>query len=257
MLHGRAFTARDDADHPRVAIVNQTLAHRFWPHESAVGKHAYLSSPTVEIVGVAGDIRNVTLTAPPSPEIYFPYPQLPTRTMYLTLRAAGDPHGLMSASRRLVASLDSELPVTELKTLDEVLASSRVRARFAMLLLIVFSATALILAIVGLYGAISYSVAQLTQELSIRMALGAERGDIVALVIRQGLALTGIGLLLGVVASLALTRLMASLVFEVSVTDPVSFAGSALVFAAIALLASYIPARRATMVDPASALRVG
>jgi predicted permease len=255
LLHGRTFDEHDDANGRRVVIVNQTLAHRYWPNESAIGKHCSLGNISVEIVGVAGNIRNVALGAPASPEIYVPYPQLPTRSMNLVLRSTGDPQTLVPESRRLVASLDPDLPVTAVQTLDDLFAASRIGARFTMLLLAGFSGIALLLAIVGLYGAISYSVTQRTQELGIRMALGAARRDILALVIGQGLALTAVGIVLGAVVSLWATRLMSSLVFETQVTDVVTLAGSAAAFIAVSAIATYVPARRAARVDPATTLR--
>ncbi len=257
LLRGRTFTEHDDAESNRVGIVNETLARRIWPGETPLGKHAYLGSKNIaiEVVGVAADIKNVTLAGGTQPELYLPYPQLPTRNMYIAMRTAGDPHAAIADARRAIASLDAEQPVTEVRTLEEVLAGSRAGPRFIMLLLSIFSGTALILAIVGLYGTISYAVAQRTQELGIRMALGADRGAILGLVMRQGAMLAGLGIAAGVGASLALTRVMSSLLFHVSATDPRTFAGSALAFAAIALAASYVPARRATLVDPTEALR--
>lgn len=257
VLRGRVFNDHDNADSARVVIVNDMLARRYWPNANPIGKHIYLGSKNAasEVVGVVADIKNVTLAGPASPEMYFPYPQLPTRSMNLLLRTEGDPHALVSAARHLVASLDPDQPVTAVATLDELLASSRVGPRSTTWLLGLFSGMALVLAMVGIYGTISYSVLQRTSELGIRMALGADRRDIFAMVIRQGLLLAAVGVGAGIIASLAVTRLMSTLLFGVSAADPATFVGSALLFGTTAMLASYVPARRATLLDPTIALR--
>lgn len=254
---GRVFEDRDDTGAPRVAIVNETLSHRFWPTENAVGKRAYLGAKgiPVEIVGVVGDIKNVTLAGPTLPEMYMPCEQLPVRSMNLMIRTVADPHALAAPARQRLATLDSEQAATAVQTLEEVLAGSRAGPRFTALLLGVFSATAFLLAVIGLYGAISYSVAQRTHEIGIRIALGASRSDILGLALGQALRLAVLGIALGLGASLALTRLLASQLFQVAPTDPATFSLCAIAFALVALLASYIPAQRAARVDPAIALR--
>jgi len=259
LVRGRLFTARDNAQAPGVAIVNQALARRYWPGANPIGKHIHLGTRVVpvEVVGVAGDIKNITLSAEPQPEIYLPFPQLPWRSMNLVVRTAGDPHGVATSLRREVAALDRDQTVTAIQTLEEVLGASRARPRLVAFLLGVFSTAAMLLAVVGIYGTISYSVAQRTQELGIRMALGAGRGEILAMVVRQGVALTLAGVLLGWSVSLACTHTMSSLLYDVSPVDPATFLSSALLFGGAALLASYMPALRATCVDPATALRRG
>ena len=254
---GREFTAGDTAEAPLVAVVNETLVRRFWPRENPVGKHLMIGrivQPT-EVVGVVADVTNLSLDAAPEAEVYLPFPQRPWASMNLILRTAGDPRHWAEAVRLAVASVDRDQPVTALSTMEEVLAESTAHQRFSVLLLGVFSAAALVLAAVGLYGAIGYSVAERTREMGIRMALGAGTGDILRLIVGQGLALALAGLAIGTVAALALTRLMSGLLFQVRPADPASFAASALLFAAIAALASYLPARRATRVDPTAALR--
>ena len=257
LRRGREFSEGDNAEAPLVAIVNETLVRRYWPHENPIGKHLRLGRmvlPT-EVVGVAADVNNLSLAAAPEAEVYVPFPQRPWASMNLILRTAGDPHNWAGTARAAVAAVDRDQPVTAVNTMEEVLATSTAPQRFSVFLLGVFSVTALVLAAVGLYGAIAYSVAERTREMGIRIALGAAAGDIQRMIVGQGLVLALAGLGIGTVAALALTRLMAGLLFQVSAADPASFAASALLFAAIAALASYLPARRATRVDPTEALR--
>ena len=257
LREGREFTEGDSAEEPLVAMVNETLVRRYWPRDNPIGKHLLLGRmvrPT-EVVGVAADVNNLSLAAAPEAEVYVPFPQRPWASMNLILRTAGDPHNWAAAARAAVAAVDRDQPVTGVNTMEEVLATSTAQQRFSVFLLGVFSMTALLLAAVGLYGAIAYSVAERTQEMGIRIALGAATGDILRMIVGQGLTLTLAGLAIGTMAALALTRLMSGLLFQVSAADPASFAASALLFAAIAALASYLPARRATRVDPTEALR--
>jgi putative ABC transport system permease protein len=257
LLHGREFTDHDNAEAPGVAMVNQTLVRRFWPNDNPIGKHILLGQrqQPVEVVGVFGDLKNATLGDAASPEVMLPFPQLPWPLLNLSVRAAGDPRGLISAIRRQVALVDKDQPLTSVQTMEELVGSASAQPRFTMLLLAVFSATALILAIVGIYGVIAYSVAQRTGELGIRMALGADRDDVLKLVVGHGLRLTLIGIGIGLAGALALTRLMSSLLYQTSATDPIAFVVSALLFTVVAVLASYLPARRATRIDPTDALR--
>ncbi|HMC61157.1 MAG TPA: FtsX-like permease family protein, partial [Candidatus Solibacter sp.] len=257
VLGGREFTEHDDARAPLVAMVNQTTARRYWPNQNPLGKLVLLGRipQPIEVVGVLGDIRNVGVAADVAPEIYVPFAQRPWANINLIVRTAGDPHAYVSAVRARVLALDREQPVTAIQTLDELLESGAAQPRFTTFLLGTLSSVALLLAIVGIYGAIACSVAERTQEMGIRIALGAERADILRLVLRQGLLLALSGIAIGLAASLALTRLLGSLLYRVSVTDPVTFAAGAVLFAAVAMLASYLPARRATRVDPMVALR--
>jgi putative ABC transport system permease protein len=257
LLRGREFTDHDNADAPGVAIVNQAAVRRYWPNENPIGKHILLGQRPlpVEVVGVFSDLKNVTLGDDASPEVILPFPQLPWPLLNLSVRSAGDPHGLISAIRRQVSEVDKDQPLTDVQTLEELVGSASQQPCFTMLLLGVFSATALILAIVGIYGVIAYSVAQRTQELGIRIALGADQGDVLQLVVGHGLGLTLTGIVIGLAGAFALTRLMSSLLYQTSATDPIAFGASALLFTAVALLASYLPARRATRIDPTDALR--
>ncbi|HWC97937.1 MAG TPA: ABC transporter permease [Candidatus Sulfopaludibacter sp.] len=257
ILRGRAFTEHDGPKDPPVALVNETVARTFFRDQDPIGKHILLGRMTAaaEIVGVLTDVRNRGFTDDTSPEIFLPFAQLPWPFMRLAVRTQTDPHRLVQAVRAQVTAMDRDLPVTAIQTMDEVMASTSTQPRFTTILLGALSATALILALIGIYGVIAYSVAQRTQEMGIRLALGASRADILRLVLRQGLILAVFGIALGMAAALALTRYLGSLLYHVSATDPWIFASGAVLFAAVALLASYIPARRATHVDPIVALR--
>lgn len=201
---GRAFTEADNAQAPRVIIVNEVFARRYWPNQIAVGKHVMVGRQTpAEIVGVAAYIKNSGLAQAPQPQIYLPFPQLPWGNMNLFVRTATDPYPLVSIVRAQISAIDADQPVTDIRTVEELFDSLRVQPRFVMFLVSVFSATALALAGVGIYGVLAYSVAQRRQELGIRMALGAEKSHIVALVVRQGFMLVWIGIAIGIVFALA------------------------------------------------------
>ncbi|MGB7623484.1 MAG: ABC transporter permease, partial [Terriglobia bacterium] len=257
LLRGRHFTAQDDAQAAPVALVNQALVRRFWLNEDPIGKRLWLGRQTrsTEVVGVLGDERNISLTADTNPEVFLPFPQVPWASLNLSLRTEVEPHSVVSAVRREIAGIDKDQPITRVQTLEELLDSARASSRFTVFLLGVFAGTALVLAVVGIYGVVAYSVSQRTQEIGIRLALGATPVDILRLVLDQGmiLAVSGIGVGLGV--AWAFTRMMTSLLFEVTTTDPVTYGVSAVLFTAVALLASYRPARRAMSIDPAVALR--
>jgi len=254
---GRQFTAADNAQAPKVVIVNETFARRFWPDQNAVGKHIVVGRgpAPAEVVGVAADIKNNGLEQDTQAQLYLPFPQLPWGDMNLLLRTVVPPLGMTSAVRAQVASLDPDQPITNIQTVDELVDHSRSQPRFIMLLLGVFSGTALALAIIGIYGVLSYSVAQRRQEFGIRLALGAEHGDLLRLVVRQGLWLAIAGIAVGVAAALLLTHLMSSVLYKVSARDLTTFVLTPAVFLGIALVASYLPARRATKVNPIEALR--
>ena len=257
LLRGREFTDSDNAQGPGVAVVNQALVRRFWPNVNPIGKHISLGQrpEPVEVVGVFGDVRNFALTGSTNPEVMLPFPQLPWRWLNLSVRTSGDPKSLIPAIRRKISEVDKDQPLTNVQTMSELVGSASAQPRVTMLLLALFSATALILATVGIYGVIAYSVAQRRQELGIRMALGAGQDDVLKLVVGQGLVLTLTGIGIGLAGALVLTRLMSSLLFQTSATDPLAFAVSALVFTAAAVAASYLPARRAARIDPTEALR--
>ena len=257
VLAGRMFSDHDDAHAPMVALVNLTAVRRFWPSENPIGKKVWIGTMKnpFEVVGVLGDTKNNSPAEPTEAEVFMPLPQMVSPYVCLTVRAALDPHALVSAVRSQIAAADRDQPVTGVMTMEEFLESQRRQSRFATVLLGAFSGIAFILAVIGIYGVIAYSVAQRTQEMGIRIALGARKSDILRLVIGHGVALTGIGIVIGLVVSLAATRLMTSLLFQTSATDPITFLSSAAIFLLVAFVASYVPARRATRIDPTMALR--
>lgn len=257
LLSGRDFTGRDVPDAPPVAIVNQTLARACWPNQNPIGKHILLGrmANAVEVVGVLADIRNLGLAADPYAEIFLPFAQLPWPYMHLVVRTAADPHGLVRAVREQVGAMDRDQPVTAIETMDDVVDGAATQPRFATALLTALSAATLLLAMVAIYGTIALSIAERTQEIGIRTALGASRPEILLLVLRQGMLLTLAGIAVGLAAAMALTRFLSTLLYQVSATDPLVFAAVAALFAVIALAASYLPARRATRLDPIEALR--
>jgi putative ABC transport system permease protein len=253
---GRSFSDHDHADAPRVVIVNEALARRFWPNENPIGKHIVVGRQTAaEVVGVALGVKNNGLAVDSQPQIYLPFPQLPWTNMNLLVRTASDPHQFVSTIRQQVYSVDPDQPVTRIQTMDELLDASRSQPRFTMFLLATLSGVALILSVIGIYGVIAYTVAQRRPELGIRLALGARQTDILRLVVSQGVFLTVTGVVIGLMAALAGTRLMASLLFEVKTHDITTFILAPAVFLLIGLIASYVPARQATRVDPSEVLR--
>jgi putative ABC transport system permease protein len=268
LIRGRDFTKQDEAQAAGVVIINQSFQRRYFPDEDPVGKRITLGGyddQLGEIVGVVGDVRHWWAGTEAEPEMYWDNSQVwmarsPTlsrlrRSLTLALRTDADPQSLIRDVRREVIALDKALPVTGVKTMEEQMGASMAGKRFNTLLLSLFAALALILAVVGLYGVISYTVAERTREVGVRMALGAQTGDVLRLVIGRGMALTLAGVGIGLLASFALTRLMKDMLFEVGPTDPLTFVAIAVLLTAAALTACYIPARRATKVDPMFALR--
>ncbi|MBZ5603298.1 MAG: ABC transporter permease [Acidobacteriia bacterium] len=257
LMAGRAFSDHDDAQAPKVALINQAALRRFWANQNPIGKRIWVGNlpVPVEVVGVLGDSRNLDLASAPAPEVFLPFPQLPWSFLCLSVRSTVEPHSLVSAVRREIGAVDRDQAVIEIHTGEELLEASAGRTRSMMFLLGVFSATAFVLAVIGIYGVIAYSVAQRTQELGIRIALGAAKTDILRLVIGNGLILTGIGIAIGLAGSVAVTRLLSAMLYETSATDPITFAVCALLFTGVATAASYVPARRATRIDPTDALR--
>jgi len=254
---GREFTDHDDARAPRTAMVNETFVRRFWPNQEAIGKHILLGrlATPIEVVGVVGDVPNIGIASDVQPEIFVPWKQLPWATVQLILRTEGEPKPAVSAVRATVNALDRDQPVTRVRTIAELFEASTAQPRFTAYLLGGLAGAALLLAMVGIYGVIAYTVTERTQEMGIRIALGAARGDILRMVVRQGLLTAGAGIAIGLAASFALTRLLGSLLYHVSVTDPVTFFATPLFFACIAVAASVVPALRASRVDPAITLR--
>ena len=262
LMRGRKFEVFDDADSPRIAIINQTMARRFWPGQEALGKR--FQFPTgrdaertamIEVVGIARDSKYVTLGEDPIPFAYIPFRQEYTPAMTLFLHTAADPAGIMPMVRREVRAMDAGLPIFNVQPLTQQIGNSLFLARMGAWLLGVFGLLALLLASVGIYGVISYSVSQRTHEIGIRLALGAQRADILKMVLRQAMVLILLGMAIGMAVAFAATRLIVSLLYGVSAADPVIFAGIALLLAVVALLACYVPARRAMRIDPLVALR--
>jgi putative ABC transport system permease protein len=262
-LEGRDFTERDNLQAVPVAIVNAALARRYFPGQNLIGQRIKpgISSgygdrnPVREIVGVVGDVKVTNLAAGPEPQCYVPLAQSPLGVMTLVVRSDGDPLEMAPAVRRLVASTNKQVPVYNVRSLDQMLAQSVAQPRFITFLFGMFAALAVALAAIGLYGVISYSVSQRTHEIGIRMAIGAEKNDVLKFVVGRGLKLALSGVAVGIAGALALTRFLASILYGVTPTDPLTFVAVSLVLLAVALLACYIPARRAAKVDPMVALR--
>jgi putative ABC transport system permease protein len=268
MRRGRAFDGRDTAAGAAVAIVNETMARKLWPDGDALGKRIrlyYDRDPQhwLAVVGVAGDVRYWGRDREPVAQVFVPYQQEPYRSLpyrqapfvSVVLRTAGDPASLVHAMQQRIWAVDPDQPVLHVQTMEQALAESLANRRAYSVLLGSFAAIALLMASAGIYGLISYAVARRTQEMGIRVALGATLGQIVALVLRQAMLLTLAGVTLGIGASLALTRLIAGLLYGVTATDGGTLTGVALLFAAVALAAAYVPARRAASIDPTAAFR--
>jgi putative ABC transport system permease protein len=263
LFEGRDFSWNDTPESPAVLIINQAMASRYWPDEDALGKRIKLGRldsaiPWLTVVGLVDNVREFDPVNPPRPAMYFPAGQSPDVRAALrdwVVRASGDPLSLSAAVRSAVWDIDKDLPVSRVQTMEKVRAASIASQQFNLLLMGLFGCLALVLATTGIYGVTAYSVAQRTREIGIRLAIGAQTGDVLRLVMGQGMRLTVIGVAVGLAGAWASTRLMSSLLFGVSATDPVTFAIVSLLLTAVALLACYIPARRAMKVDPIIALR--
>jgi putative ABC transport system permease protein len=259
LLKGRAFTPADALGALRVAIINDTMAQRLFPNEDPLGKKIKFSDdpkvPWKEVVGVVADVKHEGLDAAPFMETYLPFPQTPWPIMAVSIRSKSDPLTLAAAARKAVSEVDPDQPVYDVKTMVQRMSELVAPRRLSMVLFTCFAAVALVLASVGVYGVMSYSVSRRTHELGIRLALGATAADVLRLIVGQGLLLTGAGVAVGLAAAFALSRLMSGLLYGVSATDPFTFVCVSLALIFVALLASYIPGRRATAVDPMVALR--
>lgn len=260
ILKGRAFTARDGPTSARVLLVNHALVTRYFPHSDPIGKRIQVTdSVWMPIVGVVGDVRETSLDRPSAPTLYWSFLQIPQgipqNEMVLVISTTVPPTSITNAVREAVHSVDPDQAVYHIETMDQVVGESISDRRFSFWLLATFAMIALALAAAGIYGVMSYVVTQRTQEIGIRMALGARQHSVMALVVRHGMTLTVVGLALGTVIAVALTRVLASLLYGASATDPVTFACVALLLTVVALVASYVPARRAAAVDPVIALR--
>jgi predicted permease len=251
---GRDFTETDRAGSLPVAIVNQSFARRFWPGEDPIGKRIRIGDSAREVVGVAHDSKTRSLDESPAPYFYLPFLQFYQPNVTLEVRTAGDPAAMIPAVRREIAALDRDLPVQS-GTMEDALGLSLLPQRAGATLLGIFSVLGLVLASVGLYGVVAYAVAQRTRDLGIRMALGAESGDIYRVVLGHGVKLTSLGLIIGIAAALILARLASGVLFGVSSTDPITLGSVTAILAAVAFLASFIPARRATRIAPMGILK--
>ena len=259
LLRGRGFTAADTRAAPPVAIVSDAFAKAAWPGEDPIGKRFTAGNATrggaVTVVGVVGGVRHVTLDAAPTPELYRPMAQTPMAQMTVALRTAGDPLALTSIARETVRAIDANVPISDVRSLEQVMSASVARPRLIMSLLLVFAGVGVVLGAVGVYGVIAYAVGERRREIGVRIALGAEPSAVAGSVVMRGLRYAVIGVAIGLVGALAVTRLMKTLLFGVSTTDPLTFVALSLFLVVVAVLASYLPARQAARTDPMVALR--
>ena len=263
LVQGRFFDQRDTTDAPKVAIINQAFAKRWFPNLEAVGKKITFDDPRkpdpkwITIVGVVGDMRHRGLDVEAKPEYYLPHPQNAYRGMILATRSKQDPRSLAESIRREIRQLDPELPAANVRTLENIASDSIAPRRLSVVLISVFAAVALVLASVGIYGVMSFLVVQRTHEIGVRMALGAQRADVLRLVVGHGMKLVVIGSVIGLIMALISTRALGAMLYRVGAFDLTTFAGVTIALALVALLASYIPALRATRADPMIALGHG
>ena len=259
LLQGRLFADREALEVSRKVVISRAMAQKLWPNEDPVGKrltiHMKKKDEPSEVIGVVGDVKHAGLDANVHPTAYWPHPELAFSFMTLIVRTDGDPVSLAPAIREAVRSIDKDLPVVDVASMEKLLSVSLARARFSTVVLGVFAGIALLLAVVGIYGVISYGVTERTHEIGLRVALGAQQADILGMVLRQGLLLALTGVAIGMLSAFGATRLMSSLLFGTSSTDPVTYTAVICILTTAALAACYIPARRASQVDPMVALR--
>jgi putative ABC transport system permease protein len=256
---GRTFTEQDTADAPRVMIINAELARQYWAGEDPIGRRVTMlhwGPPlTGEVVGVVGDVKSDGIDSTTRPMIYWPHPQFPSTFNNLVIRAAGDPSSIVAGVKSQIWSVDREQPLNRIETMEKIIANSAAPRRFYMFLLATFAFLSLALAAVGIYGVISYTAAQRTREIGVRVALGAQRGDVISMVVREGMLLALVGVVIGLTGAFGLTRLMTGLLYGVEAADPLTFGVISVLLSLVALVACYVPARRAAGVDPLTALR--
>jgi predicted permease len=261
LRRGRDFTARDTNSAPQVAIINESLARRFWPPypsgEDPVGRHILAGASTgpLEIIGVVADVRQAGLADEAGMGVYRPRAQSPEMSAMFAVRTESDPRQYVRAIRGEVAAIDPNQTITAVRTMNDIMNASEGQRQSAMVLLGMFAGAGLLLAVIGIYGVVAYSVARRAKEIGIRRALGARRSDILRLVMAQGLSLVLVGAIFGIAGALAMTRVLQGLLFQISATDPIIFAGVTLLLILVGLAAGYIPARRAAGIEPTDALR--
>jgi predicted permease len=256
LVKGRFFSEHDTSDTEQMAIIDEKFALRFWPHDNPIGKHLWFDpKKPMTIAGVVGVVKQYGLDNEGKIAVYFPHQQQPSNGMYLVARTSSDAAGFAGAIVREIHAVDSGVAVYDVRTMQDRLYNSLARQRFSTTMLGAFASFALLLAAVGVYGVMSYLVSQSTHDIGVRIALGAQPGNIIGLVVRHGMELAGIGIVGGLIGAVVLTRVMASLLFGVSVTDTVTFSTVVVILMAAAFAATVIPARRATRVDPIVALR--
>jgi putative ABC transport system permease protein len=261
IVRGRGFTADDRAGGQRVLLLTETAARQFFPNEDPIGKHVTFGwgrngvRLQGDIVGVVGDVKQSSLATAALPQFWAVYDQWPMASPTIVLHGTRDLDAIVADARGVVRELDPDLALSSVKTLDDIVAESVAQPRFYMVLLVAFAAVALVLSGIGIYGVIAYLVGQRSREIGIRIALGASRGRVMRMIVREGTLMTAAGIGVGLLGAFALTRLMAALLFGVAATDPVTFAGVTVLLGAVALAACCLPALRAARVDPAQTMR--
>jgi predicted permease len=255
LKEGRVFTTADRSGAPFVFLVNEALAKRHWPNESAVGKTLRIGDDVIPVIGVVGDIRQRSLTEPPEPTVYIHYMQNFRSGLGMAVRTTGNPLSYVNAVRQAIWSVDRNQTIITMQTMSSIVGDSMSRQRLLATLLLLFGIMGLSLGALGIYGVLAYAVSQRRQEIGVRVALGATPGTVFGLIVRQGMLLAGIGVVVGIIGAYALTRVMAAVLYEVRTTDPLTFVAVVLVLLGTAFLASWLPARRALRIDPVQALR--
>jgi putative ABC transport system permease protein len=258
LLRGRSFTERDNESAPRVALINETFARNFFPGEDPLGQRIQITNGNEdwrEVVGIVRDVKSQGIDHEVIPQSYEPFYQQPNSTLWVVLRSSGDPAALPAAVRQKTSEIDRDQPIAQMRLVDELVADSVARPRFALTLVGGFSLIALLISAVGIYGMMSYRVVQQTREMGIRVALGATPSTVLCKVVSEGMIIIGSGLLTGAAASLALAQVIRSLLFETSPRDPTALVAVSVILALVGLLACWLPARRAARVDPMVALR--
>jgi putative ABC transport system permease protein len=265
IVSGRSAASTDGMEGMPAVVINERMAARYWPGENALGQRLRIRAqddgPWFTVVGIAGDIRHNAIVQEPRHEMYFPHAQLPlalggtTAAMNVVVRTVSDPLAMVAPVRAAIRSLDPNLPVARLRTMDDVVENALAQPRFTMILLAIFAAMALLLGAIGIYGVLAYTVSRRVHEIGVRMALGAAPASILRMVVGQGVGMVATGVVIGVLAAMGATRLLATLLYGVTTTDRATFVAVPLALMAVALLASYLPARRATRVSPTVALR--